>query len=871
MKYQVGSNLPPNAPSYVERQADKDFYNALRVGQFCYVLNSRQSGKTSLCVHTMQRLEKAGFVCIYISLSSIGTQGVTFEQWYTTLIQYITDGGQIPFQISTWLSNRQHLSPMGQFQEFIKNVLLAEVTKNIIIFIDEIDSVLSLDFAVDDFLIFIRSCDKQWLDNSGHNRITFAFLGVAIPADLIQNKQLTPFNIASKIELDDFQFNEVAPLIKGLETKADRPDSVLKAILFNTGGQPFLTQKICKLVYDLEPFIHEGEESQRIETIVRSRVVEKWESQDNPEHLKTIRNRLNSKPELTIEMLSFYQQILNGDKVIVDHSSAKMGLILSGIVSQKYGELRVHNRIYETIFNLEWVEKELKNYRPYAQPLAKWIASKYQDQSCLLQGEELSKVMIWAENKNLGSHDFQFLQASQNLQLFDVQRKTKKQIAWGTAILGLSLIIAGGLTLFAWLDSRQSRLESQQSKLNALNDSAQTLLSSNSLPQALIASLTAGQLIKTASIKVPNELRSKITNTLQQVIDTRLLEGHEGEVISVTFSPDKLLIASAGEDKNVRIWNLKGENIDTLNGHTQKVWTVRFSPDSKTIATASWDGTVKLWQQRDKNNKRWKCIKTLEGHKGWVFSVSFSPDRKVLASVGVDKIIRIWNLDNYDLTEWDSEHTKNVVSVSFSPDSQTIATASDDGTAKLWNWKQKDKELLIFKKHTDEVNSVSFSPDGKTLVTASDDNTAKIWNLKGELLQTLDNKKEKSISPDRKLMSANFSPNGKTVVTAGFDKTVKIWGAKDGKLKSPLLPKHPAWVWDANFSPDGQFLASAGRDGKVRIWPIKNDQAQRSELKDLIKQGCNALGDYTKKPNYGFVINSEAMKNCNKEITQNTP
>ena len=119
-------------------------------------------------------------------------------------------------------------------------------------------------------------------------------------------------------------------------------------------------------------------------------------------------------------------------------------------------------------------------------------------------------------------------------------------------------------------------------------------------------------------------------------------------------------------------------------------------------------------------------------------------------------------------------------------------------------------------------------------------------------------------------MSANFSPDSETVVTAGFDKTVKLWWTKDGKTKKQLLPKHPAWVWDANFSSDGQFLASAGRDGKVRIWPI-NDQAQRSELKYLIKQGCNALGDYTKKPNYGFATNSEVMKNCNKEITQNTP
>ena len=75
--YQVGGSLDSDAPSYVTRQADSEFYKALKVGQFCYVLNSRQMGKSSLRVQTMQKLHAEGTVCVFIDLTGMGTQGVT--------------------------------------------------------------------------------------------------------------------------------------------------------------------------------------------------------------------------------------------------------------------------------------------------------------------------------------------------------------------------------------------------------------------------------------------------------------------------------------------------------------------------------------------------------------------------------------------------------------------------------------------------------------------------------------------------------------------------------------------------------------------------------------------------------------------------
>ncbi|MBN3922196.1 serine/threonine-protein kinase [Nostoc sp. NMS4] len=294
-------------------------------------------------------------------------------------------------------------------------------------------------------------------------------------------------------------------------------------------------------------------------------------------------------------------------------------------------------------------------------------------------------------------------------------------------------------------------------------------------------------------------------------------KGHSSDVNSVAFSPDGTTLASASDDKTIKLWNpVSGQVIRTLEGHFNWIWTIAFSPDSKILASGSADKTIKLW-----NVETGKLIRTLDGNSDGVTSVAFSPDGKTLASgtASKDMKIKLWNVETGKLIRTLEGHTSGVASVVFSPDGKTLASGSWDKTIKLWNL-ETGKLIRTLEGNTDSILSVAFAPDGITLASGSKDKTIKLWNLKtGKLIYTLKGHNDKVNSV---VFLPSVGSNGITLVSGSSDNTIKLWNPVTGKLIR-TLETGSGYIYTVAISPDGQTIAGGGSGENIlKIWQMIN-------------------------------------------------
>jgi WD40 repeat protein len=294
--------------------------------------------------------------------------------------------------------------------------------------------------------------------------------------------------------------------------------------------------------------------------------------------------------------------------------------------------------------------------------------------------------------------------------------------------------------------------------------------------------------------------------------------------VTVTFSPNGEILATGDGTGEIYLWQVfgsKGLTLEigqpllTLKAHKAWIWSVTFSPDGQTIASASEDRTLRLW-----NVKTGESLSILHGHTSMVSSVAFSPDGQTVASGSADLTIRLWNINTSQCFKILYGHNHQVRSVAFSPDGQTIASASDDQTVRLWEVKT-GQVLKVFQGHTSQVWTVAFHPNGQILASGSHDQTVKLWELNtGQCLKTLQ-------GHNSMVWSIAFHPNGQILASGGGEPTLRLWDTDTGQCLK-ILQGHNSMVWSVAFHPNGQTLASSSEDRTVKLWDLHSNQALRT-------------------------------------------
>ncbi|HEY3992089.1 MAG TPA: protein kinase [Ktedonobacteraceae bacterium] len=284
---------------------------------------------------------------------------------------------------------------------------------------------------------------------------------------------------------------------------------------------------------------------------------------------------------------------------------------------------------------------------------------------------------------------------------------------------------------------------------------------------------------------------------------------HSGAIYSLAWSPDGNKLASAGEDRQVCVWQaLTGKTIFTYQKHTSSVRALAWSPNSKYVASASNDHTVRLWQAQDG-----QLFSTYQEHKRWVQALSWSPDARLIASGDSDGQVHLWNPRTGQRQFTYQQHRASIHTLSFSPDGTLLASGDEDGGVLVW----ESAGLALrttYTGHQRKISALAWSPDGTLIASSSEDrkdHMVHIW-------QVTSGKQVATYTAHQRMVNAVvWSAVNSRIASAGKDQTVQIWNPTTGDTLFTYRG-HTSSINALAWSPDGNYLASAGDESAVHVW-----------------------------------------------------
>jgi WD40 repeat protein len=646
--YQLGGNLPADAPSYVRRSADVDLLKQLSAGRFCYVLTSRQMGKSSLMVQTAMRLRQAGTKVAVLDLTRIG-QNLSPEQWYDGLLIPLAREFNLEDEIDEFWNNNDKASKMGPMQRWIaalQEVILRSVKGRIVLFVDEIDAVRGLPFSTDEFFAGIRQLYNERTIDPDLERLTFCLLGVAKPSDLIRNVNTTPFNVGHRIELTDFTEIETEPLLAGLCRDSKIARQLLHRVLWWTGGHPYLTQRMCaRIAQDASVTSDSDVDQICIDTFLSSRAREK------DDNLLFVRERVLRSELDRASLLDLYEQIHSGKNIPDDDTNALVDTLrLSGIVAVSRNRLVVRNLIYAHVFDRQWIRLNM--------PAAELRRQK----AAYRRGIALTLGIIVPVLAFIVALCFY----ARSQAVADVRDNFLASTSSAQEAFNVGDYDTGNAIIRKWNPNRAEGASGWRQKVKGWWDGRSAL--ENSFAMLLLRGEASGE---SASI-----LHRQIMLSQSESSDHGHTSCDSEMTVATTLFKGLPLIAAAGVDSSIQIWSLNPEKVFA---HLQLTYQ---------------NGRLQHELSRGALTPCKDLLGSASGLPG-IMSLSFSPDGSQLAiATGTWRKARspgsvlIWDLNNNRVIDLHAEFVKTADSVQFSEDGEYLAASSEDATADVWRFSQ---------------------------------------------------------------------------------------------------------------------------------------------------------------------------------------
>ncbi|HET6882403.1 MAG TPA: serine/threonine-protein kinase, partial [Pirellulales bacterium] len=345
----------------------------------------------------------------------------------------------------------------------------------------------------------------------------------------------------------------------------------------------------------------------------------------------------------------------------------------------------------------------------------------------------------------------------------------------------------------------------------------------------------------------------QLLRSLTQEAELLTLDGRAGDVYQVVFSPDGASLATANQDRTVRIWDAAtGRSIAALAGHSDEVNAVAWSPDGKLLASASDDGTVRLWDAQThvavgpvfddgrvpivsvvfshdgailasgddqgrvvlRDTTTWQTVRCLETGGGRVDGLALTQDGGWLATATERKGVQVWNLSTSERPR--AHRLFNLYARGVAFDRRGRLLCCGRTWAYYWDWQAGDKPRP-FCSSPDYLNSTAFCGEDRLAAVGGQDGAARVFDLAtGKLRQTL-------LGHVARIWCVASSPDGWRLATASADDTVKLWTIPNAT--AILAYQHPVALNHVAFAADGQTLIATG-DGTVERWRLRHVGAE---------------------------------------------